>query len=227
MSEETNESLGHDEPMDITEIESSHIESAHESHRTYGSMSSTEFEARLTEFFKQHQKSKLRLVPRIVKQFAGNEEQVLDHLHKRYVLGMPSTKGGGKKKGKKKIAAGGGHGGHDHPGPDAINELESAEVKPKSKKKLIIIIILAVVLVGGAVTVFLLKDKLFGGHGAEHGAAAGHEDAKAEHGAAEKPKEEAAPAIADSAATVPADTTQAAPAAGTTEPAAAEQGAGH
>lgn len=229
MSEETNETLGNDEEMDITEIETSDSHVAHETKRTYESMSSIEFEARLTDFFSKHQKSKLRLVPKIVKSFEGNEEAVLEHLHNRYVLGVPSSKDDGKKKGgKKKLAAGTGHGSGDHADSHA-KEIEGGEAKPKSKKKMIIIIILVIVLGGGGAAAFMFKDKLFGGHGADHGAAAGH-DTKAVI-PAEKPKEEpAAPAVADSAATKATDTTAAAattPAAAGAEHGAGEHAGGH
>lgn len=240
MSEETNETLGHDEAMDITEVEATHSHAEHQTKRTYGSMSRSEFEAKLTEFFTKHQKSKLRFVPRIVNQFGDNAEEVLEHLHNRYVLGMPSSKGGGKKKGgKKKLAAGTGHGsghGHDAHSDSHSHEIEGGEVKPKSKKKMIIIIvILVVVLGGGGAAAFMFKDKLFGGghgaeHGTEHNAAAGH-DEKAAHGAAEKAKEEPAKPAVDSASTGGADTTAAAvpaqPAAAGAEHGAGEHGGGH
>ena len=198
MSDETNDTLNNEEPMEINEIESS-IENEIVEKKTYGSMSSSEFEAKLIAFFTKHQKAKLRFVKRIVTEFAGNEQEILEHLHNRFVLGEPSAKElrklGIKKKGPAKAVAGG------H-GKEATKEIEAGEAKPKSKKKLIIIIILVVVLLGGGAAAFLLKDKLFGGgHGTEH-AAEGH-DAKKEttEGTAEKPKEEiTAPAATDSTA---------------------------
>lgn len=203
MSEEINETLDNNESMEMSEVEST-IEVSH----TYTNMNSAEFEKALTDFFTKNKKTKLHLVPRIVNNFKGNESEVMAHLHNKYVLGITSS-GKSKKKGVKKISAGAGNGhdaGHDggHGAPEAI---EAGEAKPKSKKKMvIIIIILVVVLGGGGAAAFMFKDKLFGGgHGAEHGAAAGgHGEAKAEgahdaHGAAEQPKEETA-AVADSAA---------------------------
>lgn len=219
MSDETNDTLNNDESMEINEIESS-IENEVVETKTYGSMSSSEFEAKLTAFFTKHQKSKLRFVKRIVTEFAGNEQEVLEHLHNRFVLGEPSAKQlrklGIKKKGATKAI----DGAHSEKAPKNAKEAQAGEAKPKSKKKLIIIIILVVVLAGGGAAAFLFKDKLFGGgHGTEHGAE-GH-DAKAETPKAdtEKPKEETkAPAVTDSTATTATDSAATTPATETPAP---------
>lgn len=235
MSDDTNDTLNNEESMEINEIENS-IENEVIETRTYGSMSSSEFEAKLIEFFTKHQKSKLRFVKRIVTEFAGNEQEVLEHLHNRFVLGEPSAKELRKKGGKKKGAVKAVAGGHDAHGAEAPKELEAGEAKPKSKKKMIIIIIIAVVVVGGGVAAFLFKDKLFGGgHGAEHGVEAGHDAKAAGHDAhaTEPAKDSAATTATDSAAMHATDTAAAAtstPAAGTTpEHGAAQhtQGGGH
>lgn len=220
MSDETNDTLNNEESMEINEIESS-IENEVIETKTYSSMSSSEFEAKLTEFFTKHQKSKLRFVKRIVTEFAGHEQEVLEHLHNRFVLGEPSAKELRKKGGKKKGAAKAVASGHDAHGAEAPKELETGEAKPKSKKKMVIIIIILVVLLGGAAAAFLFKDKLFGGgHGTEHGAAAGH-DAKAEghdtH-ATEPAKDSTATTAADSTATPATSDSTATPAANTTTP---------
>jgi hypothetical protein len=221
MSEETNETLDNNEEMEITEIETSGVIETHHSH-AHVEMSSKEFEEKLTTFFTQHKKTKLNLIPRIVRELKGNEGEVLEHLHNKYVLGLSPSKTK-KKGGKKKIAAGG-HGAAGH-GETHGTEALDAPPKPKSKKKLIIIIILVVVLGGGGAAAYLFKDKLFGGHGAEHGAPAGHGEAKAEgghegHDAAAAPQEETATPVTDSAAA--AGTTDSAK----TETPAAEHAAG-
>ncbi len=222
MSEETNETLSNDEAMDISETGTSDSSETtpEEIAKTHVAMSGSEFEAKLTDFFNKHQKSKLRLVPRIVKEFQGNEDTVLEHLHNKYILGVSPEKGN-KKTVQKKVASGGqGHG-------DSHKKESETETKPKSKKKLVIIIvILVVVLGGGGAAAFLFKDKLFGGG---HGAAAGeHGETKAaehgEHGAAEKPKEEAVtpPATTESTAAATDSAKREQPAAG-----AEEHGGGH
>lgn len=204
MSDDTNDTLNNEESMEINEIENS-IENEVIETRTYSSMSSSEFEAKLIEFFTKHQKSKLRFVKRIVTEFAGNEQEVLEHLHNRFVLGEPSAKELRKKGGKKKGAAKAIAGGHDAHGAEAPKELEAGEAKPKSKKKMIIIIIIAVVVIGGGVAAFLFKDKLFGGghgHGTEHGTDAGHDAKAAGHDAhaTEPAKDSSATTATDSAA---------------------------
>jgi hypothetical protein len=229
MSDDTNDTLNNEESMEINEIESS-IENEVIQTKKYSSMSSSEFEAKLIEFFTKHQKSKLRFVKRIVTEFAGNEQEVLEHLHNRFVLGEPSSKELRKKGGKKKGGAKAVASGHDAHGAEAPKELEAGEAKPKSKKKMIIIIIIAVVVVGGGAAVFLLKDKLFGGghgHGAEHGVEAGH-DAHA----TEPAKDTAATTAIDTTAAHATDSaaTATTPTAGTTPEHGAEQhtqGGGH
>ncbi len=138
-------------------------------------MDSTEFEAKLTELFTQHKESKLKLVPRILEEFKGNEKAVLEHLHNKYVLGIVSEK---PKKKHHKVEEG-------HSGTEAV-----AETKPKKSKKKLIIIIAAIVVLGGLGAVgFMMKDKLFGKHDAAKTEGAATENAPA----AEQPKQEAVP----------------------------------
>ncbi|MDP1746439.1 MAG: hypothetical protein Q8L90_12730 [Bacteroidota bacterium] len=209
MSEDKNDKQNDDEAMDITEFEISEtIEVAIEMQSTHVRMDSSEFEAKLTEFFTKHKPSKLKLVSRIAFEFKGQEAFVLEHLNRKYVLGLAPEKV------QKKVAhkaAGHGHDAHDeHP-----KNIEShSEEKPKSKKKLIMFIIIGVVVVGLGVTGFMMKDKLMamtgmGGHATEHGAEAGAA------GHAAEPKKEVAPKVevvdstktvaVDSASTVAAD----------------------
>ncbi|MES2591809.1 MAG: hypothetical protein V4608_07990 [Bacteroidota bacterium] len=222
MSKKKHDNISNDENSDM---ETSHSnEAQHENNHTHVTMSSIEFETKLNEFFTKHKPSKLRHVAKIVSQFAGQEELVLEHLNNKYVLGIPTGK---TKKTAGQKSLGGHDSGHGH-GHDVVEETAA---KPKSKKKLILIISIVLVLVLAGVG-FMMKDKLFGGgHGKEaehgapaaHGAAAGHGDAKAAghdaHGAEAKPTEEvvtppAAPADSAAATAVPAEAahTEAAPA---------------
>ena len=209
MSEDKNDKQNDDEAMDITEFEISEtIEVAIEMQSTHVRMDSSEFEAKLTEFFTKHKPSKLKLVSRIAFEFKGQEAFVLEHLNRKYVLGLAPEKV------QKKVAhkaTGHGHDAHEeHP-----KNIEShSDEKPKSKKKLIMFIIIGVVVVGLGVTGFMMKDKLMamtgmGGHATEHGAEAGAA------GHAAEPKKEVAPKVevvdstktvaVDSASTVAAD----------------------
>lgn len=204
MSEETNETLGNEEPFDITDLgESESHETSHqqEEKRSYGSMSSVQFEKELTDFFKKHQKSKLRFVARIVNEFQGHETEVLEHLHNKYVLKISPEKK--KKSVKDKAEANAITDGHSGHGETQTKATETGEKPKKSKKWLIITIITIVVLGGGGAAAWMFKDKLFGGghgteHGAEHGAAGGH-GATEGHGAAEAPSQDIT--VADSTAT--------------------------
>lgn len=209
MSEDTNDMISDDATMDNSEIENSGmIEDTNEQQHTHVIMSSEEFEAKLTDFFTKHKPSKLKLVSRIAFEFKGQEAFVLEHLNRKYVLGLAPEKV------QKKVAhkaAGHGHDAHDeHP-----KNIEShSEEKPKSKKKLIMFIIIGVVVAGLGVTGFMMKDKLMamtgmGGHATEHGTEAGAA------GHAAEPKKEVAPKVevvdstktvaVDSASTVAAD----------------------
>ncbi|MCE9539253.1 MAG: hypothetical protein K8R85_08550, partial [Bacteroidetes bacterium] len=142
MSEEKNDIQNEDEAMDITEFEISEtIEVAIEMQSTPVRMSSEEFEAKLTDFFTKHKPSKLKLVSRIAFEFKGQEAFVLEHLNRKYVLGLAPEKQ------QKKVAhAAAGHG-HEHDEQPKNIESHSAG-KPKSKKKLIIFIIIGVVVAG-------------------------------------------------------------------------------
>lgn len=199
MSEDKNDKQNDDEAMDITEFEISEtIEVAIEIQSTPVRMDSSEFEAKLTEFFTKHKPSKLKLVSRIAFEFKGQEAFVLEHLNRKYVLGLAFEKP------QKKVAhKAAGHGHDEQP-----KNIEShSEEKPKSKKKLIMFIIIGVIVAGLGVTGFMMKDKLMamtglGGHATEHGA----EKAGAEGHSAE-PKKEVAPKaeVADSTKTVALD----------------------
>lgn len=207
MSEDTNDMISDDATMDNSEIENSgKKEETSEKQHTPVKMSSEEFEAKLTDFFTKHKSSKLKLVSRIAFEFKGQEAFVLEHLNRKYVLGLAPEKV------QKKVAhkaAGHGHDTHDeHP-----KNIEShSDVKPKSKKKLIMFIIIGVVVAGLGVTGFMMKDKLMamtgmGGHAAEHGAEAGAAGHAAGHAA--EPKKEVAPKVevVDSTKTVAVDST--------------------
>ena len=52
------------------------------------SMSTQEFKEKLTAFFTEHQPKKLKFATRIAEKFRGNEELILNHLHKKYVQGI-------------------------------------------------------------------------------------------------------------------------------------------
>lgn len=201
MSEDTNDMISDDATMDNSEIENSgRIEETNGKQHTHVKMSSEEFEAKLTDFFTKHKSSKLKLVSRIAFEFKGQEAFVLEHLNRKYVLGLAPEKV------QKKVAhkaAGHGHDTHDeHP-----KNIEShSEEKPKSKKKLIMFIIIGVVVAGLGVTGFMMKDKLMamtgmGGHATEHGAEAGAA------GHAAEPKKEVTPKVevVDSTKTVAVD----------------------
>ena len=203
MSEDTNDMISDDATMDNSENENSGmIEETNENQHTHVKMSSEEFEAKLTDFFTKHKSSKLKLVSRIVFEFKGQEAFVLEHLNRKYVLGLAPEKV------QKKVAhkaAGHGHDAHDEH-PKNI-ESHTAE-KPKSKKKLIMFIIIGVVVAGLGVTGFMMKDKLMamagmGGHATEHGAEAGAA------GHAVEPKKEVAPKVevVDTTKTVAVDST--------------------
>ena len=167
-------------------------------------MESSEFEAKLNEFFTQHKESKMKLVPRIVEEFKGKESIVLEHLHNKYVLKIVAEKP--KKSAHKAEAA---HSETSHPAAP------SAEAKPNpiaigSKKKLIIIIAVVVVVAGLGVLGFLMKDKFLGKHEEPAKTEAGAGETKAE---AEQPKQETAPAAEtkkDSASPAAPDTAKAA-----------------
>lgn len=159
-------------------------------------MDSAEFEARLTEIFTKHKESKLKLIPRIVKEFKGHEGIVLEHLHNKYELGIIPEKPKKKSSHKEQTPA----------------ESAEKEVKPKSKKKLILIISVSVVVIGLGAAGFLLKDKILG----KKGDAAKTEEttpATTQPGN-EQPKEEAAPAAVATKDSAAAGT----PDSGTTSP---------
>ncbi len=199
-----NEFESHDSEVNNSEVNHSEFEAANEIAHTHEQMSSAEFEEKLTQFFTKHKEKKLKFVPQIVETFKGHEEEVLEHLHNKYVLGIV----GGKK--KKAVKAGADHGDN----PKKIEAGKPAEAaKPKSKKGLIIIIIISVVVVALGVVGFMMKDKLFGKHEAEKVEV--KTEGKAE--GAEKPKEAVVPkveatdstkAASDSTKTAPADTTK-------------------
>lgn len=203
MTEDTNDMIS-DDATDNSEFETSGtIEETKGKHHPV--MSSEEFEAKLTDFFTKHKSSKLKLVSRIAFEFKGQEAFVLEHLNRKYVLGLAPEKV------QKKVAhAAAGHG-HGHGHDEQPKNIEShSDEKPKSKKKLIIFIIIGVVVAGLGVTGFMMKDKLMamtgmGGHATEHGAEAGA--AAAGHGAEVKhevaPKAEAV----DSTKTTAVDST--------------------
>lgn len=206
MSEDTNDMISDDATMDNSEIENSGmVEETNGKQHTHVIMSSEEFEAKLTDFFTKHKSSKLKLVSRIAFEFKGQEAFVLEHLNRKYVLGLAPEKA------QKKVAhKAAGHGHDEHP-----KNIEShTDEKPKSKKKLFMFIIIGVIVAGLGVTGFMMKDKLMamtgmGGHATEHGAEAGAA------GHAAEPKKEVAPKVeavdstktiaVDSASTVTAD----------------------
>ncbi|MES2286933.1 MAG: hypothetical protein V4547_14680 [Bacteroidota bacterium] len=204
MSEDTNDMIS-DDATDNSEFETSGMVEETKG-RQHPVMSSEEFEGKLTDFFTKHKSSKLKLVSRIAFEFKGQEAFVLEHLNRKYVLGLAPEKAQ-KKVAHKAAGHGDGHGHDEHP-----KNIEShTEEKPKSKKKLIMFIIIGVVVAGLGVTGFMMKDKLMamtgmGGHGTEHGAEAGHAA-----GHAAEPKKEVAPKVeaVDSTKTVAVDSAHA------------------
>ncbi len=161
MSEDTNEFQSDDALMENSEFEvSEEIEVTIEMQRTHTPIESSEFEAKLTEFFTKHKPTKLRFVSRIAFEFKGQESFVMEHLHNKYVLGIAAEKP------VKHTAPKSTDHGH---GEKPKNIEASDSVKPKSSKKLVIIVIVVVVLGGLGVTGFLMKDKLMamGGHKTE------------------------------------------------------------
>ncbi len=203
MSEDRNDIRGGNASMDNSEFETSGmIEVKIEMQSTQIKMSSSEFETRLTEFFTKHKKSKLHLVSRIVFEFKGYEDIVLEHLNNKYVYNIAPEKP------KKKIEniAPEEHGAHH-------KTVESPKVeKPKSKSKLIIIIVIIVVVLAGlGVAGFLMKDQIMGMLGKGHNTEQEAPKAKTESEnkpAATPPKEEAAPKpeVTDSTKTATAAT---------------------
>jgi len=208
MSKKPNDNINDSSENDHSEFESSHGNENSNIVKNEISqkvkMDTSEFEAKLTEFFMNHKKSKLGLVSRIAFEFKGDEEVVLEHLHNKYVLGSGFSVKPEKKikiKTEAKVA---------EETSENISSLEEVkEVKPKSKKKVvkIIVILLILALLGGAGFVF--KDKILGMIGMG-GKAHETEAPKAESAptviAAEK-EAAAAEVVVDSAATAPADTT--------------------
>ena len=107
------------------------------------------FEEALREFFTKNDKSKLKIVPKLVKNFQGNEEAVFNHLNRRYKL---------TKVEKHHTAS------VDSHGNESDVEDMSTEIKPKKSKKKVImlsVIILLVAVLGGAG--YMFKDTLMGG----------------------------------------------------------------
>jgi hypothetical protein len=202
MSEDTNDMISDDATMDNSENENSGMtEETNAKQHTHVIMSSEEFEAKLTDFFTKHKSSKLKLVSRIAFEFKGQEAFVLEHLNRKYVLGLAPEKV------QKKVAHNAAGHGHDAQEEHPKNIESHSDEKPKSKKKLIMFIIIGVVVAGLGVTGFMMKDKLMamtgmGGHAKEHGAEAGHAA-----GHAAEPKKEVAPKVevADSTKTVAVD----------------------
>ncbi len=165
------------------------------------SISSEEFEARLTEFFNHHKESKLKLVSRIAQEFKGQENIVLEHLHNKYVLKIVSEKP--KKKHLDKA-----EGQAEEP---SVSHENKEVAKPKSKKKLILIIIVSILVVGLGVGGYFMKDKILGKHGETPSTEAKAAESKP---AVEEPKKEEVPAEAvptDSAQSMASDSSISAP----------------
>lgn len=54
-------------------------------------MDQNEFKAKLKELFWKYEKRQLKKLDRIVEEFAGEEEAVIKHLHKRYRIHTPAA----------------------------------------------------------------------------------------------------------------------------------------
>lgn len=54
-------------------------------------MDQNEFKAKLKELFWKYEKKQLKKLDRIVEEFAGEEEAVIKHLHKRYRIHTPAA----------------------------------------------------------------------------------------------------------------------------------------
>lgn len=110
------------------------------------------FEETLRDFFTKHDKSKLKIVPKLVKNFTGQEQEVLSHLNKRYKTKI-QTEHKMSEHNKEVLS--------EKVNSSFESELEfTTSSKKKSKKKRVIIVLLGVVLVGGGVAAYLFKDKI-------------------------------------------------------------------
>ena len=121
---------------------------------TLSNVSQSDFEQQLIDFFNKNKPSKVKKAKQLAQTFKGKEQEVLEHLHNKYVHHQSTVI-------KHKNVTNKVH----HEMPNGHEELTSGgetvsnEAKPKKSKKMLVIVLVIILAVGGAGIFFMMKGK--------------------------------------------------------------------